>query len=276
MMMGPLNLIIGFGYMGRHLAELLAGKPVCVTTRSESKQTLLQQEGLDAFCFNANNPFSDGFLDYLHKQNSITAFCLLPPSQLDTSQFSVFLTTLKQLPIHRAILTSSTVVYGTKERTVDADSEAIPDSNRAQRQYQVEQSWLETGTEFYVLRLSGLYGKNRIIGEKQLSQNLPLASDPDNWLNLIHAEDAARLIWTIADSKTAGRIELGCDGTPVKRHDYYTWLADKLQTNPPVFLPPFQGANRRCCNLITQKRTGWQPSYIDYKKGITAVLKPRM
>ena len=199
-------------------------------------------------------------------------YCLVQRSRIDLTILPDFLNHLNSLPCRRCILVSSTVVYGSRERRVDADSEVEPDSERAERQYRIEQLWRSHLANAHIVRLAGLYGPGRVIGRQTIRNGEAVRGNADAWLNLVHVDDAASLVKQIASSDGAAEVELGCDGTPVKRKDYYGFLAESL--NGPS--PSFSGhgdRGRRCDNRLTIERTGWQPRYTDYRQAISAILK---
>ncbi len=267
-------LIIGCGYLGRYLLEELDEEKVIVTSRNQTKLENFEQEGFENLYFDINED-RDEFFQQLTTHNNITIFFLLPPSKVQLEGLENFLQKIKDLSIHKAIMISSTVVYGNEPRLVDADSLVMLDSERAKKQYSIEKLWLEISRQFYSVRLAGIYGKERVIGIRNLQQQKPISSDPDAWLNLIHVEDAAKLVCKIAESSTTERVELGCDNHPVKRREYYSWLASQLNSPQPIFenKNEARGANRQCSSQITQQRTGWQPFYKNYQEGIRAALR---
>lgn len=266
--------IIGGGYLGQTLASRLNNERVCISSRQASKLKLFRKSGLQALCLDINDCADGEWLNAFENSQSLKVCYLIPPSQVDLSRFADFLRQLQSLPIERAVMTSSTVVYGKPERTVDADSDVSIDSERAQKQMEIEQLWQAVDDKFYTVRLAGLYGPDRVIGKRQLLNNAMITSDPQAWLNLIHVQDAADLLVSVINSSTANTIELGCDNQPVRRQQYYSWLANRLNTNSPVFQDSdsFRGGNRKCSNRITQQRTGWSPEFQDYQQGLSPLL----
>jgi len=223
---------------------------------------------------------------------------MIPPGRLDGSPSTRqtilggtahTIKALKQANVRRAIYISSTAVYGqTESQPVSADTPAQPHSERAGLMLQGEQLWLDAGDPYHVLRLAGLYGPGRIIGLKAVREQAPLIGDPNALLNLIHVDDAVSLLLAITQSQTAGRIELGSDGQPTPRIDYYTHLAERLNVPSPVPMDSQMAAiqlgldpkrlarssSKALDNRPTQTRTGWQPRYTDYRAGLDALFNP--
>ena len=273
--MKQINLIIGCGYLGRSLLGLLRGERNYVVNRSGQHNPVNAADDNHQLIFNINDKHAWHNIDALAEKSSIRLYFRVPPRQIDDTIFADFIKRLNQLDIKRSILVSSTVVYGNIDRIVDADSLVKIDSERAERQFQVEQDWLENMKAGNVIRLAGIYGPDRIIGCRGIINNEPINGDPDGWLNLIHVDDAAQLIKTISEIEQPERIELGCDGKPIKRRDYYSYLAEQLNQTQPLFSlgSDARGTGRRCDNSITMSRSGWQPLHVDFRKAVSKLIK---
>lgn len=251
------HLIIGAGFLGTVLAKRLEGR--VWSTRRKPISELLESQ----ICLDVNQPETWNSLDRFKSVESLNVYCLIPPSKIDLTQLPQCLSKLKHCEVRRAILVSSTVVYGKAAREVDADSEVLLDSPRAEKQYAIEQVWKEQfASESSVVRLAGLYGIGRVIGQNSLLAGNAIGGDANGYLNLIHAEDAASLLQTISHQENTAASELGCDDMPVKRSEYYGKLAALLGVNAPEFVEnSARGGNRFCSNTLTKQRTGWQPQY---------------
>jgi len=265
------NLIIGCGYLGKRLLGVLNGQQCYVTNRTGKS---FKTENVQTLILDINNKDSWNNLDGLSATQQLTIYFLVTPRQIERAVFTDFIQRLNQFAIKRAILVSSTVVYGNNDRIVDADSEVNIDSERAERQYLVEQDWLVNINNGVVVRFAGIYGPDRVIGKNGIINNEAVNGEPDGWLNLIQVDDGAQLIKRISEMNQPESCELACDGNPVKRHDYYSFLAQQLKQAPPRFN---QNANarstgRRCDNAITIRRTGWQPEHADFRKAVSMLL----
>lgn len=267
-------IIIGHGFLGRNLSPLLPACSLLVSSRSMQNQNDGVDGDFSRFLFDLNDESSWASLDIIDNKLPCSVFFLLPPSQINLDNLSSFIRVLKDWNLHKAILTSSTVVYGNRKRVVNAESEVSLDSERAERQYQIEQTWLRLGSSAYIVRLAGLYGKGRVIGEKLLLRGSVIDSDANAYLNLIHIEDAANLLFMLEQTDQAARIELGCDGQAVKREEYYQYLASLIGAQSPVFNNDIskRGGNRICENQGTRDRITWQPSYADYQSGLKQIF----
>jgi nucleoside-diphosphate-sugar epimerase len=92
--------------------------------------------------------------------------------------------------------------------------------------------------------MAGLYGPGRVPHLDKLRAGLPLPVPSDGWLNLIHIDDAARIVvaaeaWR-AEREPADGPHIFCvaDGAPVRRADYYSEAARVLGAPPPQFTTP--------------------------------------
>ncbi|MEZ6192844.1 MAG: hypothetical protein R3C45_16350 [Phycisphaerales bacterium] len=72
---------------------------------------------------------------------------------------------LRQTKVRRAVLVSSSAVYGQADGArVDADTQPVANSERAELLLKGEGLWLDAGPNYTVLRLAGLYGPGRVVG----------------------------------------------------------------------------------------------------------------
>ncbi len=265
------HLIIGNGYLGQRLGNRLADGSFWYTNRSAVNTAHAGGTGL---ALDINDPASWENLATLSGCQALVVYMMIPPGRINIELLPQFLQQLDKLPIDRRILTSSTVVYGQEERVVDADSNVLLDSERAERQFAVEQAWLNDAKHACVLRLAGLYGPGRIIGLHAVRSGQPVSGDADGWLNLIHIDDAAELLIKMAGLEQAASYELGSDGTPLKRRDYYGLVAELSRSPAPSFKSgPAAKPGRRCNNQLTIARTGWQPLHADIRNALALLLE---
>lgn len=272
----PVHLIIGRDYLGQRLHARLAAsaQPVYFTTRSASASQEASGVRGRHVHFDLDERQSWYKLDKVPDDDLLVYF-LLPPGQIDIHSLQEFVEYLNTRSIQRLAICSSTVVYPRDDIEVDADSMVMDDTPRALRQLAVENVFSASNNDWRIVRLAGLYGPGRIIGRKMLAAGEAPGGNPEAWLNLVHVEDAAELLIRVARGAGAGKIELGCDGTPVKRAEYYRDLALSLGLPPPRFTVDTtrEKPGRRCSNTPTCRRCGWQPVFTDYRKGWLAVQR---
>ncbi len=262
------HLIIGYGFLGKALLQRYSNRQCYLIKRSNN----LDFSNLRHCLINldVNDLTSWSGLDCL--RDDLTVYFMVPPSQIDLDLFPQFIEKLDQLNIKRRILVSSTVVYGKTEREVDADSEVCLDSERAKRQYEIETIWRNQSSHAAIVRLAGLYGNHRVIGRRQIEQGQVIGGNPKAWLNLIHIDDAAALLECMATLEMVSEIELGSDGAPLRRQDYYSLLARLLNFKSPKFENNSDELGRCCNNELTIARTGWYPKYSDIEVALEHCL----
>ena len=254
------QLVLGCGYLGQRLFLRLraSGAEATITNRSGEVPAALSGERVECFAIHCSEPNTWHSLDVFQNEE-LDIYCLFPPSQVDTEKFREFTGYLADLRPRRLIMSSSTVVYPAQGETVDADSEVAPDGARAERQFRLESIVRSINAEVKIVRLAGLYGPGRVIGQKSIMNGELIRGSGDSWLNLVHVDDAAELLLKVMTSDRAADVELGSDGRPLKRYEYYQELANALARPAPVFEESEKSTagGRRCDNTLTCQRTGW-------------------
>ncbi|GAB4191863.1 MAG: NAD-dependent epimerase/dehydratase family protein [Phycisphaeraceae bacterium] len=292
-------LIVGCGYLGIRLAKTLIaqGQIVYGTTRTPAKAAQLSRYGIRPLILQVTQPVTYAALTPVLTANKPDVYYLVPPGrandafsprQVILGGIAHMVKALRQADVRRAILTSSSAVYGqTGGKRVDADTPPCPNSERAKLLLQGEQLWLDAGPNYHVLRLAGMYGPGRIIGARAVREGAPLVGEPNARLNLIHVDDAVDLLLALARSDTLARVELGCDGNPPTRLEYYRELAVRLGVPPPKTLDHetagrmfglnaerlARSSNKFLDNTATCNRTGWTPHYPDFRAGFDAIFR---
>ena len=314
---------MGCGYLGRAVARRLLerGQRVHGTVRQRSDAEALRRMGVSPVMLEVTKPLSFPALAPALQAEALDVYYLVPPGrsggvptprQVILGGIAHITRQLRQAAVRRGVLVSSTAVYGdTSGGRVDADTTPHPNSERGRLLLEGENLWRqqdETGDRWGVVRLAGLYGPGRIVGQKAVREGSPLVGDPEALLNLIHVDDAADLLIAtmIADrvGETGGdtgkgleetgdgeeqrpaAVELGADGHPVTRMEYYTELAHRLGAPPPrVIEDPWelrqlglsperlrQSSSKACDPMPTCRRTGWSPRYATFKQGLDTLL----
>ena len=139
------------------------------------------------------------------------------------------------------IYISSTGVYGQSGgEWVDEDSACEPLREGGRACLDAEQILLAhpLGQRAVILRLAGLYGPGRIPLADSIRRNQPIEAPAQGWLNLIHVDDAARVVLAAEERAPPPRTYVVSDGTPVERREYFAELARLLGAAPPRFVAP--------------------------------------
>lgn len=157
----------------------------------------------------------------------------------------------------RILYTSSTGVYGDGSgQDVDELTPLNPGTEGGAACVAAEQILHahagQTGNQVVILRLAGIYGPDRLLRRvDELRKGTPLTSQPEEWLNLIHVDDAVRMIqwcarpdsWSIltaagsqSDEAVLGAVTVNVvAAASVTRRTYYAELARLVDAPEPVF-----------------------------------------
>jgi len=275
-------LIIGCGYLGGIVAAnaVGVGQRVTATTRTGVRWPNLRKIGVQPILFDIGAKGSD--IDVPGSAggggHGIDVFFMLTPSAVAGALepgggYDRLLAALSCSVVRRAVLVSSTGVYSGSD-VVSAESAVTISDERQARLFNIEQRWRDCGDAFRVCRLAGIYGPGRVIGRRQVVAGDPIAGDPNAWLNLIYVNDAAALVMLCATAENAAPVELGCDGCPVTRREYYAHLARMLEVPEPRFdtSAASRSASKRCNPDSTMRRLKWKPQYPDFTAGLSAAL----
>lgn len=112
------------------------------------------------------------------------------------------------------------------------------------------------GERLLVFRLAGLYGPGRLPLVDRLRRGEPLPTDPEAVLNLIHVDDAAKLIAAGCDCLAPPAVYNVADGCPVSRRRFYERLAVLMKLPAPQFALPAENeaSGRRAGARLGTKR----------------------
>lgn len=140
----------------------------------------------------------------------------------------------------RVVLSSSTGVWGGRDGgLVDETTPAHPDRENGRILLEAEAILhLNHPGAGVALRFAGLYGPGRLPRMDDLRAGRPIPIDPDSWLNLIHVDDAARVVTAVADHPAPAALYVVSDGQPVLRREWYETLARCTGSPPPIWSPP--------------------------------------
>jgi nucleoside-diphosphate-sugar epimerase len=133
------------------------------------------------------------------------------------------------------------------------------------------------------MRFAAIYGPGRLLRHSAVAAGEPIVGDPDKWLNLIHVEDGAHAILAAGARANPAGIYNICDGSPVRRRDFYTRMAEMLNAPPPRFvlppadarLPAHEAANRRVNNRRMREQLLAEVRHPNYELGLAAVIAER-
>lgn len=257
-----IRLVCGCGYLGSRVAArwLAAGDRVLGVTRG--RPALLTDAGIEPVVADLG---SDQALPPLPPVD--TVFWAVGFGRIGDTGHSnprnVHVLGLSRLLDHLAaeahgtpptfILSSSTGVWGERDGgIVDETTPAHPDRDNGRVLLEAEavlrNHRLGPGV---ALRFAGLYGPGRLPRLDDLRAGRPIPVDPDSWLNLIHVDDASRVVEAVAEHPSPATLYVVSDGRPILRRDWYDALAARIGSPAPTWSPPDKapvphgGINRR-------------------------------
>ena len=257
-------VIVGCGDIGHRVAKIWKnrGKSVFGVVRSEDSLNSLRQQHIHAVAADLDdaNTLQD-FSGPLSKQSLLYYFAPPPPKGVVDTRMEHFLANLDQnnLPKH-IIYISTSGVYGDQQgKTINEETLANPQVDRAKRRYHAEQLLLEYGIEHTsiavtILRVGGIYGPGRLPLQRLKDQIPMLHENLSPQTNRIHADDLAQVCVAAATEKSAGEIYNVSDGTNSNMTEYFNTIAD-------------------FCNLPRPPLVDWDEAEKTISKGMLSYLK---
>jgi nucleoside-diphosphate-sugar epimerase len=234
----PRVLMIGCGDVGMRLLPILVKThKVYVLTTQKHKQELLRSHGARVIVgnlddFNSIRPLASLASHVIH---------LAPPNpegrrDLRTKNL------LRVLSLggitRRLIYVSTSGVYGDcKGDFVDETRTLAPTSPRGQRRLNAEmqlRSWaISAQVQVSILRVPGIYARNRLPIERIKAGTPALNSAEDVYTNHIHADDLARMILLTFYRGLPQRVLNASDSSWLKMGDYFDMVAQTFDLPLP-------------------------------------------
>ena len=171
----------------------------------------------------------------------------------------------------RAVLVSSTSVYGDLEGDLDETTTVAPQADRPKILLESEELFHDAIPHGSILRLSGLYGAagNRLVRTVREGAS----PDPGRWTNRIHREDAAAaIVHLLTMPEEPAGLYVGTDDEPALAGDVRDFVADSLGVARPTPTGAVEPTGRRMLNARL-RRTGLQLRYPTYREGYRAQLE---
>ena len=223
-----------------------SGVGVSAITRSPQKADELRAAGLNAIVFDLARSHD---LNVSLPNVDTVLWAVGFERGGDVSREDIWLNGLQRLiesfaePPRQIIYVSSTSVYGQADgNTVDESTPPNPLTEGGRCCLQAE-NLLRTlcadrhpSTAVTVLRMAGIYGPDRLLRRiADLKARAPLAVQPDHPLNLIHVDDAVRMIDCIRQADPVLPLLNVVNTGTLTRREYYTLLAELVDAPPPLF-----------------------------------------
>lgn len=164
----------------------------------------------------------------------------------------------------RAVLVSSTGVFGDVEGEVDESTPPAPSRPTARVLLEAERAFAEALPHGVVARLSGLYGRPhpRVVDEVRRGDD----RDPGRWTNRVHRDDAASaLAHLLTRVDDPHRLYVVTDDEPCTSGELRALVAAELGVPWPTD-DDVTPVGRRLSNARL-RATGWQPEIPSYREG---------
>lgn len=274
------KLVVGCGYLGLRVARLWrhAGDRVYAVTRSAERARSLAAEGLDPIIGDVTAPAALPDLPAIDTLFWAVGFDRASGASYRDVHVAGLGRVLDAIPgAPRVVFASSTGVWGTEDGSVVDETTPAHPTREAGRVLLEAESLLHTrtGDRGTALRFAGLYGPDRLPRLEDLKAGRPIAADPDSWLNLVHVDDAARIVVAVAAAPHARRLYVVSDGHPVRRRDWYAHLATRTGSPPPTFdtaAERTRGADKRVDPSLLFRDIPLTLAYPDSFRGIDAIV----
>lgn len=273
-------LIFGCGFLGSRVAALWRdrGGSVSAVTRQADKAARLAAQGIEPVLADLMHPATLTALPSVSR----VLYCVGHDRSSPWSKESVYMEGLTHVldalqgRFDRFVYVSSSSVYGQDDGSwVDESSTTEPTTEGGRICLAAEQRLRERSESATILRLSGLYGPDRLLARiEQLQAGEPIGGNPDAWLNLIHGDDAARAGVAVLSAPAPGRLYLVSDDRPITRREYFTELAKRVNAPPPQFSreptsrSTSEGLNKRCRNDKLKRELPLEWLYADISQGL--------
>lgn len=264
-------LIAGCGYVGHRSARVWKehGLQVHAITRSVEKAKELSKEGIEPIVFDMAETTIPTLPDV-----DVVLWSVGFERSSGSSRQAIWIDGLKRLlnalPVRgdengrRVLYTSSTSVYGNGHGQ-DVDENTVPNPTAEGGQACVaaeellQEYSLRSSTSVSILRLAGIYGPHRLLRRlEDLRNNTPITSPPDEWLNLIHVDDAVSAIDAVSRMESPPSLMNVVGNKSATRGDYYRALAKLAHAPAPVFTVSSESTAETtpASQPVTSKRRG--------------------
>lgn len=229
-------LIVGCGYVGGALAELLAqdGRLVWGTRRTITHSLV----GVRMFEADVLLPES---LREIPKEIEYAVYCVSADGRTEISYRNAYViglgNTLEALrarcpKLRRVLFTSSTGVYGqNRGEWVDEHSPAQPSGFTGEAVLEGERLLSESDIESVNVRFSGIYGPGRDRLIQLVKSGYRLTPQDAAFTNRIHRDDCASVLKHLLFVDNTEEVYIGSDCEPASREAIMLWLAKQMSVD---------------------------------------------
>ncbi|MEG0651405.1 MAG: NAD(P)H-binding protein [Acinetobacter sp.] len=215
-------LFIGYGKTSQRVAKQLFQQDHQITTVSRSPKD-------DDFAQHLTQDIQQLDLSQVHPIDVV--YVLLAPSrnnsyspienyqQTYVDSVQPIVKALKDHPIQRIIVVSSTRVYGESHgERIDDDSETIPSDEQGRLLLKMEQLWQQAyPSECVIVRPTGIYG-NSVARMQKLAETTKTYPNI-HWSNRIHIDDLASFLAYLLHVEHAEKSYICTNNQPIPLHE---------------------------------------------------------
>jgi NAD dependent epimerase/dehydratase family enzyme len=227
--------IVGCGDIGKRVEALLATEDQrqaqnlkAIVSSAESVEQC-RHFNIESYALDLDSHYSlDGFN---FDQADLFYFAPPTPSGTEDLRLKQFLQNLGSAKPRRIVLISTTGVYGDSAgEWIDENTAVNPKAERAIRRLSAEQTlqtWSKkTDSEFIILRVPGIYAKERLPLERLKKGLSVINADEAGYTNRIHADDLSQACVAAMNCEFSNEIINVTDGNPSTMTDYFNNVAD--------------------------------------------------
>lgn len=249
-MLHPRLLLLGGGYTLSHLAARLDCRQFVITSRSTTKVLGFSALGYTARELN------------LHNLRALRALCSEFPSievVIDSvpehPNINDTIAVFKDSNISQVLYLSSTAVFGVRDGSeVSEDSHCSPQYAGAQARLEVENRYRTSAFITTSLRLSGIYGPGRGIGNALKRGSYYLVNGGSRWSNRIQVEDIVQAIIRLIDNPAPPSVLCVSDNEPALAKDVVDFYCTRFALPRPSSLSLDQAISRGMHHQLSNQR----------------------
>ncbi|MHB8902217.1 MAG: NAD-dependent epimerase/dehydratase family protein [Thermoguttaceae bacterium] len=282
------RLVIGCGYLGYRVARqwLSQGDEVAVVTRRRERADELRREGFRAVEADVSDRESlKGLPEAEHVLHAVGY-----DRAGSGSRREVIVEGLRNVldslsgGTERIVFVSSTGVMGGQGGGwVDEGADCRPERESGRCGLEAEEllGSDRLGRRAVVLRLAGMYGPGRLPKLADVLGGGPVSAPEGSYLNLIHVDDAVRVVRAADLRGSVPDLYLVSDGSPTGHREFYREMARQLGVAEPLFCVPEPGSrgaaaaggNKRVSNRKMLAQLEVELEYPDFRVGLAAICR---
>ncbi len=281
------KLILGCGYLGRRVAQawLEVGHEVLALTRSAKRADAFAACGISPIVGDVTSSLDLTDCDDLDTVLFAVGFDRTAGKAIRDVYVDGLRRTLDQLPSlpRRFIYISSTGVFAQNDgQWVNEQSACEPVREGGKACLAAEELLQQhaIGERTIILRLAGIYGPDRLPKLREVVAGRPITASANGYLNLIHVDDAVRVVLAAETQLSPPEMLLVSDGTPVLRGDFYRELARATNSPEPRFEEPFTDSStafrastdKRIDSELLRERLRFTYRYPSYVEGLAEIV----